>query len=79
MSENVLYLYVKESMKHAPLWISPVELKYWSHQTNDSLLRLGNANVTELLLQRGANIDAEDADKDTPLHMAARNGKLHLI
>ena len=36
--------------------------------------RQGHESVVQLLLNRGASIDAPDKDNETPLHMAARQG-----
>lgn len=37
-------------------------------------IHLGWENITELLLKNGANVNAEDDKKQTPLHRAAENG-----
>lgn len=40
------------------------------------LIYLGHVKVAELLLKNGANIHAEEENKWTPLHLAAKNGKI---
>lgn len=45
------------------------------HQTICSLfLSLGYENVVEILIQNGADINAEEIDKWTPLHLAVQIG-----
>lgn len=41
----------------------------------DFLFRLGHENLIEILLKSGANINAQDLDKRTPLHLAAKEGE----
>lgn len=45
----------------------------------NSSFHLGNANITELLLQYGAKVNALDASQKTPLHWAAYNCNFLLI
>ncbi|KAJ3300308.1 Glycerophosphocholine phosphodiesterase [Borealophlyctis nickersoniae] len=39
----------------------------------------GHAKVVEVLLRKGANVDAENMDGETPLHVAARNGHVDCV
>lgn len=41
--------------------------------------RCGNREIVELLKNKGANIDAEDADGVSPLHIAAEAGDLAMV
>ena len=40
--------------------------------------QIGNVPAVELLLKAGAPVDAVTSSKETPLHMAVRNGRLEL-
>ena len=40
---------------------------------------MGNEAATALLLKSGAPVDAETQWKETPLHMAVRNGKFACV
>lgn len=46
---------------------------------NNYFLHLGHVNVAEILLRHNSNVNAKDDNKDTPLHLAAWNGKFFLI
>lgn len=37
---------------------------------------LGHVNVTDLLIKHGSNVNAKDFLGNTPLHLAAENGKI---
>lgn len=39
------------------------------------LCHLGHEKIADLLLKNGANINVENVDKETPLHVAASEGK----
>jgi hypothetical protein len=41
--------------------------------------QLGNMDMIKLLIDHGANKDAQDVDGNTPLHLAARNVKINAI
>lgn len=46
----------------------------------DFVYHLGHENLVELLLRKGSNINAEDENKQTPLHLAVeKEGKLFNI
>lgn len=34
----------------------------------------GHANLVKLIIENGGNVNAEDQDKKTPLHLAASGG-----
>ena len=40
---------------------------------------MGHRDVAELLIERGANVEAKAADGHTPLHMAAREGDAQMV
>lgn len=42
----------------------------------DYFFPLGHVNVVQILLKNGANVSAENGDKETPLHLAAKRGNL---
>ena len=39
----------------------------------------GGVGIVQLLLERGANVNAQDKDHLTPLHLACYNGKLEIV
>lgn len=41
--------------------------------------RLDDGNIVETLLKYGSNINAENEDKNTPLHVAAGNGDEKIV
>ncbi|KAK2756002.1 hypothetical protein FQN53_008754 [Emmonsiellopsis sp. PD_33] len=43
------------------------------------LTELASSNLLQLLLERGAYVDTQDAEGNTPLLLAARHGYVHLI
>lgn len=49
----------------------------WLERRNNSIHLfsfLAHENLVDLLLQNGANINAQNKNKHTPLHLAVRNG-----
>lgn len=42
----------------------------------DFVFRLGYTHIVDLLLKNGADVNAENKDKGTPLHWAASNGEV---
>jgi len=64
---------VQELLQHNDIQID-AQAKYTQHTPLYLAAREGHSSVVAVLLQRGANINAQSDDLVTPLHAAARNG-----
>lgn len=52
---------------------------FWLQLKQTPLHNVGNITIARLILQAGADIDAQDGDQETVLHYEARKGRVEML
>lgn len=71
----------KTIKKERPSIWQPIKVRHPSKLISSLIyhnINLGNENAVRALIELGAKVDAEDENKETPLHYAAFRGKVFI-
>ncbi|XP_031636939.1 26S proteasome non-ATPase regulatory subunit 10-like [Contarinia nasturtii] len=59
--------------------VANVNAKDWKNETLHGAAENGHTNTLKFLIEKGANVDAKNENKETPLHKAAWNGQTDAV